>query len=84
MEITSIICDRCGEEIPKVEKTDLFGIKRTYYRFGKISFGEPFVNIDPYRMLGIDLCERCAAAISLEIMQRRTEALVEAERRRKG
>ncbi|MCX4355876.1 MAG: hypothetical protein OSJ43_06580 [Oscillospiraceae bacterium] len=84
MEITSVICDRCGEDIPKVEKTDFFGIKRKYYRFGKISFGEPFNNIDPYYLLGIDLCEKCAAAISMEIMQWRTEALVEAERRRKG
>ena len=36
MEVTKIICDCCGEEIPKVKKKDIFGIEREYYRMGKM------------------------------------------------
>ena len=28
MKIEKIICDCCGEEIPKVKKKDIFGVER--------------------------------------------------------
>ena len=31
MRIEKIICDCCGDEIPKVKKKDIFGIEREYY-----------------------------------------------------
>jgi len=38
MKIETIICDCCGEEIPKVKKKDIFGIEREYYRLGKLNY----------------------------------------------
>ena len=40
MIIEKIICDCCGEEIPKIKKKDLFGIEREYYIFGKLNCGD--------------------------------------------
>ena len=70
------ICDCCKEEIPKVKKKDIFGIEREYYRLGKLNYGcYPFENID-CNILGIDLCEKCAGNISLEIQRARMEILL--------
>ena len=40
MRIEKIICDCCGEEIPKIKKKDVFDIEREYYRFGKLNYGD--------------------------------------------
>ena len=79
MEVTKIICDCCGEEIPTVKKKDIFGIEREYYRFGKLNYGEPFTDIN-CRNLGLDLCERCAGKISLEMYKRRMELINSVQR----
>ena len=76
MRIEKYICDCCGEEIPKAKKKDVFGIEREYYRFGKLNYGYPFSDIN-CRNLGLGLCERCAGDISLEIVQRRMELLMQ-------
>lgn len=75
MKIETIICDCCGEEIPKVKKKDIFGIEREYYRIGKLNYGYPFKNINS-RNLGLDLCERCAGDISLQMKQTRMELIL--------
>lgn len=72
MKIETIICDCCGEEIPKVKKKDIFGIEREYYRVGKLNYGYPFNDIN-CRTLGLHLCERCAGNISLEMYKTRVE-----------
>lgn len=77
MKIEKIICDCCGEEIPKVRKKDIFGIEREYYRLGNLDYGYPFKDIN-CRTLGLDLCERCAGNISLEMHEARTALLLEA------
>ena len=46
MKVEKIICDCCGEEIPKAKKKDVFGIEREYYRMGKLNYGEPFTDIN--------------------------------------
>ena len=74
MRIEKIICDCCGEEIPKIKKKDVFGIEREYYRFGKLNYGDPFTDINCHN-LGLDLCERCAGNISLEMYKTRMELL---------
>lgn len=74
MKVEKIICDCCGEEIPKVKKKDVFGIEREYYRMGKLNYGEPFTDIN-CQNLGLDLCERCAGNISLEMYRRRMELI---------
>ena len=58
---------------PKSKK-DVFGIEREYYRMGKLNYGYPFTDIN-CRNLGIDLCERCAGNISLEMYKRRMELI---------
>ena len=68
MKIEKIICDCCGEEIPKVKKKDVFGIEREYYRMGKLNYGEPFTDIN-CQNLGLDLCE------SLEMYKKRMELI---------
>lgn len=70
MKIEKIICDCCNEEIPKVKKKDIFGIEREYYRLGKLNYGHPFKDINCCD-LGLDLCERCAGNISLEMCNAR-------------
>lgn len=75
MKVETIICDCCGEEIPKAKKKDIFGIEREFYRFGKLNYGYPFQDINS-RNLGLDLCEKCAGDISLEMQQSRTELLL--------
>lgn len=75
MKIEKIICDYCGEEIPKVKKKDIFGIGREYYRMGKLNYGEPFTDIN-CQNFGLDLCERCAGRISLEMERTRNELLI--------
>lgn len=75
MRITKIICDCCGEEIPKAKKKDFFGNEIEYYRLGKLNFGEPFNNINPHNILGIDLCERCTGNISMDIYKVRMEMI---------
>lgn len=74
MKVEKIICDCCGEEIPKAKKKDVFGIEREYYRMGKLNYGEPFTDIN-CQNLRIDLCERCAGNISLEMYKRRMELI---------
>ena len=75
MKIETIICDCCGEEIPKVKKKDIFGTEREYCRIGKLNYGYPFKNINS-RNLGLDLCERCAGDISLQMQQTRMELIL--------
>lgn len=75
MRIQKIICDYCGEEIPTVKKKDLFGTEREFYRLGKLSFGNPFNDINPHTILGIDLCERCAGNISFKMCEARIAAI---------
>lgn len=74
MKVEKVICDCCGEEIPKAKKKDVFGIEREYYRMGKLNYGEPFTDIN-CQNLGLDLCERCAGNISLEMYRRRMELI---------
>ena len=74
MKIEKIICDCCGEEIPKVKKKDIFGIEREFYRFGKLNYRKPFTDINCHN-LGLDLCERCAGKISLEMCNLRIKLL---------
>lgn len=76
MKVEMIICDHCKEEIPKIKKKDSFGIEREYHRFGKLNFGKPFDDIDCH-YFGIDLCEKCAGNISLEMLKTRMELLNE-------
>ncbi len=76
MKIEKIICDCCGEEVPKVKKKDIFGIEREYYRLGKLNYGYPFKDIN-CRDLGLDLCERCAGNISLGMCNTRMELISE-------
>lgn len=75
MRIQKIICDYCGEEIPTVKKNDLFGIEREFYRLGKLSFGDPFNDINPHTILGIDLCEKCAGNISFKMCEAKMTAI---------
>lgn len=77
MKIRTIICDCCNEEIPKAKKKDIFGIEREYYRLGKLNYGYPFKDIN-CRTLGLDLCERCAGNISLEMQKERTNLILSA------
>ncbi len=74
MRIEKIICDCCGEEIPKVKKNDMFGVEREFYRFGKLNYGYPFEDTNCHN-LGLDLCERCAGNINLEMYKSRVELL---------
>lgn len=83
MIIQTCICDLCNEEIPIVKKKDMFGIEREYYRVGKIQLDHPFENIELSRTMGIHLCEKCAAQVSLDIMKRKTEILLEASKNAK-
>lgn len=76
MKIEKIICDCCNEEIPKAKKKDIFGIEREYYRLGKLDYGYPFKDIN-CRTLRLDLCERCAGEISLQIHEERTKLIME-------
>lgn len=78
MKIEIIICDCCKNEIPKVKKKDIFGIEREYYKFGKLSYGYPFTDINCHN-LGLDLCEKCAIEISLEMYKIRMELLMKCE-----
>ena len=73
MKTEKIICDCCGENL-KAKKKDIFGIEREYYRFGKLNYGEPFTDINCHN-LDLDLCERCAGKISLEMYKTRMEML---------
>lgn len=75
MKVETIICDCCGEEIPKVKKKNIFGIETEYYRLGKLDYGYPFKDINCCT-LGLDLCERCAGNISLEIEKERTNLII--------
>lgn len=50
MRIEKIICDCCGEEIPKVKKKDIFGIEREFYRFGKLNYRKPFTDINCHNL----------------------------------
>lgn len=75
MRVEIIYCDKCGEEIPKVKKKDIFGTEREYYRLGKLNYGYPFEDID-CTQLGMDLCERCAGNINLEMQRVRMEMLL--------
>lgn len=77
MKVETVICDCCNEEIPKVKKKDIFGIEREYYRLGKLNYGDPFKDIN-CRTLGLDLCERCAGNISLEMQQKRMNLILKA------
>ena len=77
MIVKKIICDCCKEEILKVKKKDAFGIEREYYRFGHLDYGEPFRDIN-CRKLGIDLCEKCAAKINIEIYKTRIDMILNA------
>ena len=75
MRVETIYCDKCGEEIPKVKKKDIFGIDREYYRLGKLNYGYPFEDIDCNR-LGIELCERCTGNLSLEMQMKKIEIFI--------
>ena len=57
-----------------LKKKDRFGIEREYYRFGKLNYGEPFTDINCHN-LGLDLCERCAGNISLEMYKIRMKMI---------
>ena len=74
MRIEKILCDCSGEEIPKVKKKDIFGIERECYRMGKLNYGEPFTDIN-CNNLWLDLCEKCAGKISLEMCNLRIKLL---------
>lgn len=76
MKVETIICDCCKEEIPKIKKKDYFGIEREYYKFGNLNYGEPFTDINCHN-LGLDLCEKCAAKISMEMQQTRKELILQ-------
>lgn len=76
LKIEKYICDCCGEEIPKVKKKDILGNEKEYYRFGRLNYGSLFSDIN-CRNLGIDLCEKCAGNISVEMVQRRMELLMQ-------
>lgn len=78
MKVEKVICDCCEKEIPKGKTKDIFGIKREYYRYGKLNFGHPFENINCHN-LGLDLCEKCAGEISLEMYKSRVELLAKCE-----
>ena len=75
MKIEKIICDCCKKEIPIEKKKDCFGIEKEYYRYGKLNYGYPFTDINCHN-LGLDLCEKCAGNISIEMAQRRMELLI--------
>lgn len=74
MEVKMIICDCCKEEIPKEKKKDFFGIEREYYKFGKLSYWDHFIDIDCH-VLGLDLCEKCASKLSIVIHKEITEQI---------
>lgn len=76
MRKTVITCNVCKDEIPIVKKKDIFGIEREFYRFGQLELGDSF-NIDTTR-LGIDLCEKCAGKISLEMQEAKFKILLNA------
>lgn len=78
MRVTKVYCDECGEEIPKVKKMDVYGNEIEIYRFGKVNYGHGDMD---FRQYGIDLCEKCAMKISLEVQNKRTEALLNLKRR---
>lgn len=79
--IEIMICDICNEEIPKVKKKDWMGIEREYYRKGKINVDHTFQNVDLSDKLGIHICERCAAQISMDLMKSKMELLLQQERK---
>lgn len=72
MKVETVICDCCKQEIPTIKKKDIFGIEREFYRFGKLNYGHPFTDINTHN-LGLDLCEKCAGEISLEMYKTRVE-----------
>jgi hypothetical protein len=78
MKIERIICDNCGEEIPKEKKKDIFGIEREYYKFGKFNYGYPFKDID-CRRLGMELCEKCVDKINSEMLSERLQYIKQSE-----
>lgn len=49
---------------------------------GKLNYGEPFTDIN-CQNLGLDLCERCAGNISMEMYKRRMELIVAATKDRR-
>ena len=71
-----IIQSRKKISVSGVKKKDSFGIEREYYRFGKLNFGKLFNDIGCH-YFGIDLCEKCAGNISLEMLKTRMELLSE-------
>lgn len=77
MEITKLICDCCGMEIPTAKKQDIFGIEREYYRRGKLKLSYLSDSVDAAHILGIDLCEKCAENIRLEIEYNRLKLIEE-------
>lgn len=75
MRIDIICCDRCGEEIPKVTKKDISGEEREFYRFGTLDYGY-YKKVARHYIVGLDLCERCAGEISLEMLKAKMDALL--------
>lgn len=61
---TILICDKCGEEIPTYEKEVLKGVKRRFYKTGKSKYLPHMEDT-----LHIDLCERCAVLVDVEILE---------------
>lgn len=76
MKVEVIICDCCKEEIPKIKKKDYFGVYRECYKFGRLNYGNPFTDINCHT-LGLDLCEKCADRISIEMQQTRRELILQ-------
>lgn len=75
MWVNIICCDRCGEEIPKVTKRDIFGEEKEYYRFGTLDYGY-YKKVAQHYNVGLDLCERCAGEISLEMLKAKMDILL--------
>lgn len=61
------ICDKCKHIIPLVEK-NVYGINIKCYKKGKILYFENVFN-------NLDLCEKCADEINLELLKSKTEFL---------
>lgn len=77
MIIETMICDLCNEEIPKVKKKDWMGIEREFYRIGKINVDHTFQNVDISSLFHIHLCEKCAARVSVDLLNRKMELFLQ-------
>ena len=66
-----LVCDSCGEKIPKIKKKNAFGDEIEVYDTGEIN--EPFPNTSD--IMGLKLCKPCALKVENEILRGKIELI---------